>query len=296
VKVVRVKGKILTALCFLTPVFFLVPGFILSMEWPDAGAEMLSNFASGGRPGLGYSFRSGNPVRSVASGEIIFIQDEADQVSALPPVLGTWLAIDHGDGLVGVYGRLNRGNNPFPYMVEQGGLIGLSGLTGWTGEGGFYFSFFDRREKRWVNPGIILPPLEDTRPPVIRSLVFEDGEGRTFNLAQTRTISQGQYHILVDSQDTRLGPRDSPLNPYRISCFVNGAERGSVNFETISARRGALLVPASEGVRNADGVYGSYPALNIGEVFLTRGQTVVEIIVEDIAGNSRVASYRFLVE
>jgi hypothetical protein len=288
--------KIRVPLCLLTLSFLLAAGFVSSMEWPDAGAAMLSNFAAGKEPSLGYSFRSDGPVRSVASGEIIFIRDEADQISVLPPGLGTWLAIDHGDGLVGVYGHLNGGNNPYPYMVEQGSLIGLSGLSGWTGVSGFYFSFFDRREKRWVNPGMILPPLADTRPPLIRSVVLEDSQGQVFNLAQTRTLSQGQYLILVDSPDTRLGPQDDPLNPHRISCYVNGAEKGSVNFETLSARKGALLVSSSAGARDAAGVYAPYPALSVGEVFLSRGQTAVEIIVEDIAGNSRVASYRFLVE
>jgi hypothetical protein len=277
----------------LFPAFLFAAVFVSSLEWPDAEAEILSNFASGKTPGLGYSFRSEGPVRSAASGEIIFIRDETDMISALPPGLGTWLAIDHGDGLLGIYGRLNRGNNPFPYMVEEGGFIGLSGLTGWTRAAGFYFSFFDRKEKQWVNPARILPLLPDTIQPVIRSVILKDSGGKTFNLAQTRSLAQGQYRIHVEAQDTR---GDSPLNPHRISCYVNGIEKGSIIFETIAARRGMLLVPSSEGVRNAAGVYDPYPALNIGEVFLTRGQTVVEIIVEDMAGNNRVASYRFLVE
>ncbi|MDR1212214.1 MAG: M23 family metallopeptidase [Spirochaetaceae bacterium] len=280
--------------------FFLLPAFLFvavlgsSLEWPDPAAEIISNFASSGTPSLGYSFRSEGPVRSAASGEIIFIRDETDMISALPPGLGTWLAIDHGDSLVGIYGRLSQGNNPFPYMVEEGGFIGRSGLTGLTGTQGFYFSFFDRKEKQWVNPGRILPLLEDTRQPVIRSVLLRNSEGRTFNLAQTRSLAQGQYRIQVDAQDTRAG--DTALSPHRISCYVNGIEKGSLIFETISARRGTLLVPSSEGVQSAAGVYEAYPALAAGEVFLTRGQAALEIIVEDMAGNSRVASYRFLVE
>jgi hypothetical protein len=271
---------------------FFAAALVSSLEWPDAAAEVISNFASAKTPSLGYSFRSEGPVRSAASGEIIFIRDETDSISALPPGLGTWLAIDHGDGLVGIYGRLNQGNNPFPYMVEQGGLIGLSGFTGWTRTKGFYFSFFDRKEKQWVNPGRILPLLPDTQQPLIRSVVFKNSEGKTFNLAQTRSLAQGQYRIQVDAQDAG----NSPLSPHRVSCYVNGIEKGSIIFETISARRGTLLVPSSGGVQSAGRVYESYPALAAGEVFLTRGQTAVEIIVEDMAGNSRVASYRFLVE
>ncbi|MDR1430396.1 MAG: M23 family metallopeptidase [Spirochaetaceae bacterium] len=279
---------------FLFPAFFFAAALVSSLEWPDTAAEIILNFAAEKTPSLGYSFRSEGPVRSAASGEIIFIRDEADTISALPPGLGTWLAIDHGDGLVGVYGRLDRGNNPYPYMVEEGGFIGRSGFTGWTGTQGFYFSFFDRREKQWVNPGRILPLLPDTRLPVIRSVVFRDSEGRTFNLAQTRSLAQGQYRIQVEAQDTRTG--DIPLSPHRVSCYVNGIERGSLIFETVSARRGTLFVPSSEGSRSAGRVYEYYPALSAGDVFLSRGQTVVEIIAEDMAGNSRVASYRFLVE
>jgi hypothetical protein len=271
---------------------------LLSMEWPSAAAEMHANFAggSGKRPVLGYSFRSEAPVRSVASGEILFIQNESEGLSGLPAPLGTWLAVDHGDGLIGIYGRLNEGSNPFPYRIEQNSLIGFSGLSGWAGASGFYFSFFDRTEKRWVNPGMILPPLEDSRPPLIRSVIFRNSEGRDFNLAQTRALSQGQYRILVDAQDTRLGASDSPLSPHRITCYVNGAERGSINFETLSSRRGMLFVSTSAASAPASEVYEFYPSLSAGEVWLTRGQAAVEIIVEDIAGNSRIASFRFLVE
>jgi hypothetical protein len=291
------KKPPLAALCLWAVLFLCsgsLKGSLEALEWPGREAEILSNFAASGIPDPGYSFRSEGPVRSAASGEIIFIRDESDTVSKLPPSLGTWLAIDHGDGLLGIYGRLNQGNNPFPYLVEEGGFIGLSGLSGWTNTRGFYFSFFDRREKQWVNPGRILPLLPDTRPPVIRSVVLQDSRGRNFNAAGTRVLAQGQYRVLVDAQD--LGPRDRPLHPHRISCSVNGIESGSILFETLASDRGLLLVSSAEGQRNAALLYESYPALAAGDVFLSRGQVLLEIIVEDMAGNRRSASYRFLAE
>jgi hypothetical protein len=108
-------------------------------------------------------------------------------------------------------------------------------------------------------------------------------------------ISQGRYTILVSAADTRASPQESPLAPHRIVCSVNGTETGSLHFETISARDGVLMVYRN-GLAPAKQVYAPFPAFETGEVSLSRGQASVEIIVQDIAGNSRSVISRLIVE
>jgi hypothetical protein len=50
------------------------------------------------------------------------------------------------------------------------------------------------------------------------------------------------------------------------------------------------------GLTPAAQVYAPYPAFETGEVFLTRGQASMEIIVQDISGNSRNVLSRLIVE
>ncbi|QQO11366.1 M23 family metallopeptidase [Breznakiella homolactica] len=267
------------------------------MDWPDPEAPVLYDFGynSGRTPTLGYSFVSEGPVRSVDSGELIFARDENDRASKLPSPMGAWLAMDHGDGLIGIYGRMKNREQETSVLADQGSILGFSGRSGWTPGNGFYFSFYDRKEHRWVNPAMILPPVPDTRAPLIVSVTLLNQEDRRFNPVQQRTIPQGLYSILVESNDTRTTARDTPLSPHRIICSVNGVEAGSLHFETLSARNGVLLA-ARNRAAPAEQVYAPYPSLEIGEVWLNRGLVTMEVIVQDIAGNSRNVTYRLTVE
>jgi outer membrane usher protein FimD/PapC len=50
------------------------------------------------------------------------------------------------------------------------------------------------------------------------------------------------------------------------------------------------------GLTPVNKVYAPYPAFEVGDVWLTRGQATLEVIVQDIAGNERSAAVRFTVE
>jgi hypothetical protein len=84
------------------------------------------------------------------------------------------------------------------------------------------------------------------------------------------------------------------LVPQRIVCSVNGAEAGSLNFEAFSARDGVLMIYRN-GLVPVKQVYSAYPAFEAAEVFLTRGQANLEIIVQDIAGNANTVATRLIV-
>jgi hypothetical protein len=270
-----------------------------AMEWPQAEAVLYRNFGwnDEGRPVPGTVFESSGPVQAADKGELIFSRGApagGNSASRLPSPLGSWMALDHGDGLVSVYARLGE-SEAGASRVERGTQIAQSGISGWSKREGFFFALFDRRERRWVNPSMIITPLNDTRPPVIQSVRLRSAENRLVDPLQVRNISQGRYTIQVNASDTRENPGESPVAPHRIVCSVNGTETGSLNFETCSARDGILLV-SRNGLVPARQVYAPYPGFEVGEVWLTRGQAVLEIIAQDIAGNSRSAIFRFVVD
>ena len=268
------------------------------MEWPSPTGMMTGNFGwnDEGQPGLGISFQDEGELFAAENGELLYRRNEDDTASRLPSPLGSWIALDHSDGIISLYGRFN-GNAPppVPDMVEKGELLGQAGVSGWSGKKGFYFQLYDRKERRWINPSMIIPPPEDTRPPSIISVKLRDDLGRLFDLSQTRNLNQGRYYILVDSVDTMLLPNENPLAPYRIICSMNGGEVGALNFETFSARDGSLMVYRN-GLIPAKQVYAPYPFYEIAEVWFSRGQTTLEIIAQDIAGNERRVVYRLMIE
>jgi hypothetical protein len=109
---------------------------------------------------------------------------------------------------------------------------------------------------------------------------------------QSRNLTQGRYTVLVNTEG--VPPRGTQIAPQRITCLVNGAEAGSLNFEAVSARDGVMMVYRN-GLVPAKQIYANFPAFETAEVFLNRGQINLEVIVQDIAGNSRSVTNRLVV-
>ncbi|MCL2180587.1 MAG: M23 family metallopeptidase [Treponema sp.] len=277
-----------------------VSGSLDAMNWPSANATLLRNFGSnsGGRPVLGMIFGGGTDVFSAESGEVIFSRGKDNSASRLPSPLGAWTAVDHGDGLISIYSRYAENDaedNPFEFtQVEKGQAIAVSGTSGWSEQEGFYFIIFDRRERRWINPAMIVTPVQETRPPQILTVELRNNQGTT---AGQRSLEQGRYTVLVSTAGGAPLSIGNPVPPaaaavyaqhapQKIICSVNGVETGSLNFESVYARDGILMV-SRNGLVSARQVYSSFPAFEAAEVYLNRGRVSLEIIVQDIAGNSR---------
>jgi hypothetical protein len=289
---------------FLVPFLFLVSPLI-SMDWPSPSGLMTKNFGwnDGGLPHLGLSFDDEGDVAAAGDGELLFYRSDGDTASRLPSPLGSWVAMDHGDGIISVYSRFetkppasmaSAASIPaaIPNRIERGGFLGESGISGWSSRRGFYFQLFDRKERRWINPSMIVARPENTRPPTILQVRLRDSAGRLFDPSQTRNLSQGRYVVLANAI---TGTPNAPLAPYRIICSLNGSEAGVLGFETYSARNGALMV-FRNGLVPVRRVYAPVPGYEIADLLLTRGQITLEIIAQDIDGNTRNVVYRLTIE
>jgi hypothetical protein len=291
-------GRIFRITFIVLFVFFLLSaslsGNLDAMSWPTEDAVLFRNFGSNdnGRPVLGMIFNGGTEVLAAEKGEVIFSRSGNDNASRLPSPFGAWTAVDHEDGLISIYSRYE--DKPVLLkQVEKSQPIASSGVSGWSAQNGFYFIVFDRRERHWINPAMIVTPVQRTRPPQIISVDFMDAQGV---VAQSRILNQGRYTVLVNAISPALTPipQGNFLVPQKIVCSVNGAEAGSLNFEAFSARDGVLMVYRN-GLVSAKRVYSSVPAFEAAEIFLTRGQANLEIIVQDIAGNSNTVIARLIV-
>jgi hypothetical protein len=268
------------------------------MDWPVEGAALYRNFGwnEGGRPLLGAIFEGEGPVFTSEEGELLYRRRLGDKASRLPAPLGSWIAVDHEDGIVSIYGRLeDQPHAQIPPVLRKDYPLASMGQSGYAEKRGVYFSLFDRRERRWVNPAMIVPPLEDTRPPLIQIVRLRNASGLLIDPAVTRTISQGRYTVTVGAVDTLNLPEEYPLAPHRLICSVNGGEIGTLSFETCSARNGTLLVNRN-GPVPAREVYAPFPGFEVGELWLTRGQAALELIAQDMAGNTRSVVFRLQVE
>jgi hypothetical protein len=276
----------------------LVIPAMFAMDWPSAEAVMTANFGGNdnGLPHVEITFEGEGPVRAVAGGEVIFVNTLRNNASRIPSPMGAWVAIDHGDGLISIYSHLEDPPAiPVPDQPDQGRVIAAAGQSGWANQKGFSFGFFDRKERRWINPSMIISPLPDTVAPVIHSVELISADGRVFNPASTKNVGQGRYTVSVYATDTRLNAQESPLAPYRILSSVNGQELGALAFETYSARDGVLMV-FRNGMIPVRKVYARHPAFEIGDLWFTRGQATLEIIAQDVLGNFRNVTFRLQID
>ncbi|MCK7480362.1 MAG: hypothetical protein M0C28_26255 [Candidatus Moduliflexus flocculans] len=79
---------------------------------------------------------------------------------------------------------------------------------------------FDARERRYVNPMIVLPGLSDDKPPVIRSVALSSGGVETA-IDQPKAIRQGSYDMLIDSYD--VSPAGAQGAPYDVRVLIDGS-------------------------------------------------------------------------
>ena len=283
--------------CGLLLVFSLSVSRLFCMDWPSPAGVTSMNFGwnDRGMPHLGVSFYGEGTLAAAENGELLFRRSEGDTASRLPSPLGSWAALDHGDGIISIYSRLGAGpgNDSADGIFRKSMVLGVSGISGWSESSGFYFQLFDRKERRWINPSLIITPAETMRPPVITQVTLRNAEGTIIDPSLTKNLNQGRYMVMVDAS-TR-SPDNSPLAPYRIICSLNGTETGVLNFETYSARDGSLMVYRN-GLVPVMQVFAPVPGYEIADVWFTRGQSTLEIIAQDIAGNVRNAVFRLMVE
>ena len=296
-----------TLILNLIALFALARGAPLAaMDWPSADGQVTANFGLNeqGRPILGTVFSAEGPVLAADQGELVFYRGQEEPASRLPSPLGSWAALDHGDGILGIYSRFGDSrDSPGPASVSpqappvqgrRGEAIAAAGRSGWTTQQGFYFTLFDRRERRWVNPSLIIAPLGDSSPPRILLVQLRNTGGQLIPPGQTR-IGQGLYSIIATVTDTLSRASPVSLAPHRIMVSLNGAEAGSLNFETYSARNGALVLNR-DGLTPVSTVYAPYPAFDLGEAWFTRGQATLELIARDVMGNETSSIRRLEVE
>ncbi|MCL2477921.1 MAG: hypothetical protein FWF22_00365, partial [Treponema sp.] len=112
--------------CTAAIFFIFTLNFISPMEWPVANGVVSKNFGynDDGLPILGVNFRASGSVNAADDGDLLFYGDVSGDASGLPPVLGNWLALDHGGGIIGIYSRMAPETTDIPDSTEKSAAIG----------------------------------------------------------------------------------------------------------------------------------------------------------------------------
>jgi len=105
--------------------------------------------------GLDFNKNSGTTIFSARSGTVIGSGNNGRYA------YGQWLAIDHGDGLVTLYGHLSSKSVSKGSKVKAGEKIGVMGTTGYSTGTHLHFSVFDKKSFETVESkhvsGLMIP-------------------------------------------------------------------------------------------------------------------------------------------
>ena len=282
-------------LAFLAPA--ASPGFC--WDWPLSPPRVAATFGTfaKGRAITGLALASDEtPVRAADDGELSFEAEEGISPSGLPMSLGSFVVLEHPKGMAAVYSHLERGSaSATRRLPHSGDAVGVAGSSGWIEGSGLVFQVFDRKAGTWVNPLLVLPPLVDDKPPVIRSLALSRAD-KLFVIGSSASVPQGTYLVSAEVSDSTaaIWPT-APLAPFGISLSIDGAELVKDSFDTARCEKGRLLFFGKPGV-DAEGLRTKEGRYALAERLFTRGRTSIEVGVEDVQGNRRSSTWTFTVE
>ncbi len=293
------RGPIPMALAVAALVAAGAVGAAAALDWPVFPQRIAATFGSpaAGRLVTGVHLASEDGlVKSSEEGELSFYLEEGRHPAGLPTPLGSLVVVEHGNDLAAVYAHLAPGTaSTYLDSVGTGAILGRAGASGWAEGKGALFEVFDRREGNWVNPLLLLPPLADDKPPMIKSLALSR-PGASYVAGTSTRLPQGSYLVSADIADPADSPWTvGPLAPYLIRLSVDGVEVSRKVFDAARGSGGELLFfsgggDSSSGIRTPEGRW------MLAEILLPRGRASIELRVEDAAGNKRASSWNIAVE
>lgn len=275
--------------------FLLAWNVLFSYQWPTSKDYIKSLFGSisSGMIEDGIMFKSNNQaIYPLTDGEIIYYQDsfefgDLDYVGDE----GNLLVLKHIGEFKSIYRNFSTTDSfESTVSLKKSEMVGISG----NNSDEFTFSIYDDKKQAYINPQQILPFLLDNRSPVI-SGVFLENKGTSIKLSRNKTLPSGLFKLTISAWDiVRINNKYVKFIPFSIYVFVDGLERYNISFSSIKEIDGTMFftgdtdVPIEKVLMVGDMLYG-------GEIYLTNGRSLIEIVVRDIDGNEASKSYSVLV-
>ncbi|MGL1894335.1 MAG: hypothetical protein OCD02_22075 [Spirochaetaceae bacterium] len=274
----------------------VIHSIIFSYQWPSNKDYLESLFGSIHNNSVqdGIKFNSENQaIYPLTDGEIIYYQD-----SFLFGDLnysgeeGNLLVVEHVGEFKSIYRNFSSTENfDFLTHINKDEMIGISKKE----YDDFIFSVYDDKKDAYINPQQILPFLEDGKSPIINA-VYLRNKDQNIKLTRNKIVPTDDYTVYVDVWDLiKIGDVFKRFTPFSINIFIDGFERHSGIFSSIKEIDNILYlsgetdIPLNNFLTGNELFYG-------GEAFLTRGRSLVEIVVRDIEGNEASKSYSLVIE
>jgi hypothetical protein len=276
-----------------------VLAILLAAAWPAAGFDwplsrvvLTATFGEsrGDHFHAGVDLGGGDQeVRPIAPGEVVFGFEEGEDRGSVPVGLGSFLVLQHQDGVRSVYAHLESGSMRRDRVRYDGSEpLGRVGSTGYSLGKHLHLSIIDTEMRSLINPLAVLPPIPDRQTPVVKELLLRPGR-EAVPVRSGSSIRQGTAEVLAQLYDLR---EDVPfawrMAAYRVSLYQDGREVAALRLDGLHEklqRDGTPALALLESGLSFGELYESEWLLRIGEVKLVPGQTTLSLFAADYAGN-----------
>jgi hypothetical protein len=228
-------------------------------------------------------FAHGAQIKASEPGTIVAIIREPDSdTKRFYSTLGNAVIVNHSDDLITVYGNLAE-VSVFGDVDSQS-VIGVSGSSGWqSGESGLEFQAADIKNRKVINPRILLPHFEAELPLAVSTVTAVNRQNETFALSAAARLASGQYSLYLSGLSGF---------PYRTSVSVNGAIVETIVYDTLHERNGKLAIYGNRYYTTTE-IYPDERTLFLADIVLARGRNTVRVLLSDINNKETQATYSF---
>jgi hypothetical protein len=277
-------------------VLLFAPILCFAFRWPQDNV-VLESFS------LGFSeiresamsqslvFAYNDRIKAAGAGTVVAVIEMPESDSSLfYSTLGNAAIVNHGDGLVSVYGNLDSVSLAPADRVTEDTVVGVSGSSGWhQGPKGLEFQLLDIKNRKALNPRVLMPRFDAEGPLFIPWVTAVNRQNETFTLGANTRIPAGQYKLYV---------RGSHGTPYKTAVFVNGAIVESITYDALSTYDARLTVRG----KNMYATQDIFPAASdassrdktqmyLSTVTLSHGKNIVRVVLGDINNVERQADF-----
>jgi hypothetical protein len=273
-------------------VCFATTGRVAAFDWPVKKVILSATFGED----RGDHFHSGidlaggeQDVLPIAAGEVVFSFEEGEDQFSVPVGLGSFLVLQHQGGVRSLYGHLQKGSMDRKARNLDGSKpLGRVGETGYSVGKHLHLVIIDSEMRSLINPLLVLPPLSDRQSPAIREIFLRSGS-ELLPLKSGVQVKPGNAEVLATLYDLREDVAFAwRLAPYRISLYQDGREIASLLMDGLHerpAKSGGPELALLQSNLSFREVYDAQWVYRLGELRLLPGQTTLNVIAEDYAGN-----------
>lgn len=238
----------------------------------------------------GIEFNAQNTqITAPSDGEVVFECSEPTLLSGFPIPEGSMLVCKNQGDILTIYTGLITA--PTVLKTPQFKENDLLGMTQNVPDVRAYAYVFDLKNSMYLHPHHVFPIIKETNAPQIRAALLFNETGEV-QLSQIKNIKQGNWYLKCKAIDI--------VNPAytdgvkRVTFLLNGMEKYTIMLDTIAVKNGKLVFQANSSW--SSDVIDSNGFIVLGPAYITKGKSIITLVLEDFYGNTKGYSWSITVE